>query len=93
MASGICNIFAVAGMSIASFLFPRLLTWVGFGPTFWFYAGVTLVGTVYIFAVMPESKGRSLTDMEEHFDNSNNSKKRHHGDNTVQEKQEGTVDV
>lgn len=35
--------------------------------TFFFYAGVALIGTIILYFVLPETEGRSLTEIEEHF--------------------------
>lgn len=35
--------------------------------TFFFYAGVAFIGTIILYFVLPETEGRSLTEIEEHF--------------------------
>ncbi len=35
--------------------------------TFFFYAGVAFIGAIILYFVLPETEGRSLTEIEEHF--------------------------
>ena len=35
--------------------------------TFWFYAGVNFLGIVFVFFFVPETKGKSLEDLENEF--------------------------
>jgi SP family arabinose:H+ symporter-like MFS transporter len=46
--------------------FPMLNDSVRIGPakTFWIYAGVSLVSFVFVFMLLPETKGRTLEDIE-----------------------------
>jgi sugar porter (SP) family MFS transporter len=59
---------AVSALWIACFLliytFPLLEGRIGTGKTFWVYAGICAVGFVFVRAFVPETKGKSLEDIE-----------------------------
>ncbi|MBN1506917.1 MAG: sugar porter family MFS transporter [Sedimentisphaerales bacterium] len=59
---------AVSSLWIACFLltytFPLLERGIGTGNTFWIYAVICAVGFVFIRAFVPETKGKSLEDIE-----------------------------
>lgn len=35
--------------------------------TFWFYSSVSLIGCIILYFALPETEGRTLIDIEEHF--------------------------
>lgn len=35
--------------------------------TFWFYSSISLLGCLILYFVLPETEGRTLMDIEEHF--------------------------
>jgi MFS transporter, SP family, xylose:H+ symportor len=47
-----------------TFAFPLLQQSVGIAATFWIYAGVCFAGFAFVRAKVPETKGRSLEDIE-----------------------------
>ena len=49
---------------ILTYTFPILKSKLGPDVTFWLYAGVCLVGLVFLFFRLPETKGRSLEELE-----------------------------
>lgn len=51
---------AVAGV------FPSLIATLGFG-TFWVFAGVGVLSLIFIVVAVPETRGRTLEQLEEHF--------------------------
>jgi sugar porter (SP) family MFS transporter len=59
---------AVAALWAACFIltctFPLLNTTLGAAGTFWLYAGVCVAGFIFIFAKLPETKGRTLEQLE-----------------------------
>ncbi len=59
---------AVSALWIASFIltftFPLLQRAVGSAGTFWTYAGICFAGFVFILATVPETKGKSLEQIE-----------------------------
>ncbi|XP_013108729.1 facilitated trehalose transporter Tret1-2 homolog isoform X2 [Stomoxys calcitrans] len=36
----------------------------GAGPTFWLFAGITIVGAIFVFFFVPETKGKSLNEIQ-----------------------------
>lgn len=45
--------------------FVNLKTALGTGQTFWLYAGITIVGAIFVFLLVPETKGKSLNEIQE----------------------------
>jgi sugar porter (SP) family MFS transporter len=65
---------SVSALWIASFLlaftFPMLNRELGSSGTFWTYAGVCLMGLLFIYRRIPETKGKALEEIEMEFSNS-----------------------
>jgi Sugar (and other) transporter len=59
---------AVASLWIACFIltytFPLMNRQLGAAGTFWIYAGICLAGFAFVFAALPETKGKSLEEIE-----------------------------
>jgi SP family xylose:H+ symportor-like MFS transporter len=59
---------AVSALWIASFIltftFPLLQRAVGSAGTFWTYAGICFAGFLFVWAAVPETKGKSLEQIE-----------------------------
>ena len=59
---------SVTALWIACFIltvtFPPLYKTLGLAFTFWMYGGICLLGFVYLFFLLPETKGRSLEELE-----------------------------
>lgn len=53
--------------SFVVFTFPILLAGIGIGYTFGMYAAVCLIGLIYAYYFMPETKGVSLEDIEQYL--------------------------
>ena len=47
--------------------FPMLSTKYGDGATFWFYAGFCLMAVIFTLITIPETKGKSLEEIEDYF--------------------------
>lgn len=37
---------------------------IGIGETFWIFAGLSVIGTIFTFMFVPETKGRSMNDIQ-----------------------------
>ncbi|TKG93365.1 MFS transporter [Puteibacter caeruleilacunae] len=59
---------ATVSLWLASFLltytFPFLNKWLNASGTFWLYGGICMAGLLFIFRNLPETKGRSLEEIE-----------------------------
>jgi MFS family permease len=59
---------AVTALWIASFIltytFPLLNNALGAAVTFWIYAGICVAGFLFIKAGLPETKGKTLEEIE-----------------------------
>lgn len=60
--------------AIISFTFLKLVNGIGIAPTFWLYAGVCVVGLVWGYYYIPETKGKSLEQIEEHWRKGGNAR-------------------
>ena len=60
--------------AIISFTFLKLVNGVGIAPTFWMYAGVCVAGLFWGYYFIPETKGKSLEQIEEHWREGGNSR-------------------
>ena len=45
--------------------FVNLRTAMGSGETFWLFSGITLVGVVFVYVFVPETKGKSLNEIQD----------------------------
>ncbi len=53
---------------LVSEFFLTLLDWLGSSATFWLFAFFAIVAFVWIFKKVPETKGRSLEDIQKLWD-------------------------
>jgi MFS transporter, SP family, galactose:H+ symporter len=53
--------------AIIAFTFLKLVNGIGIGSTFWLYSFVCLLGLWWGYYFIPETKGRSLEDIEAHW--------------------------
>jgi SP family sugar porter-like MFS transporter len=64
---------AVSSLWIACFLltfsFPILNKMLGSAGTFWLYAGICVVGFIFVYFKLPETKGKSLEQIEKELMN------------------------
>lgn len=68
---GLATSIAVLAMWIANFIlaltFPSLNTYLGPAKTFWIYAGICIAGSLFIIFCVPETKGKTLEQIEREF--------------------------
>jgi sugar porter (SP) family MFS transporter len=55
--------------AIIAFTFLKLVNTLGVDRTFWCYAAICLLGLVWGFYYIPETKGKSLEEIEQHWRN------------------------
>ena len=53
--------------AIIAFTFLKMVNGIGIASTFWVYAGVCVIGLVWGYYYIPETKGKSLEEIEEHW--------------------------
>jgi len=59
--AAICNF---GGNLLVTILFNNIITWIGADGAFWLYAGMCLVSLVFVFLIVPETKGLTLEQIE-----------------------------
>jgi hypothetical protein len=53
--------------------FPDMLLWLGKDVTFFLFAGCTLLSIVFVYFLLPETKGKTMEEMEKLFNGNKNS--------------------
>lgn len=61
----VCMAYFMSFLVIKSY--PSMLSWMGNGMIFLFYALISLLGTLFVHLVLPETKGKSLQEIENLF--------------------------
>ncbi|MBQ3634465.1 MAG: sugar porter family MFS transporter [Bacteroidales bacterium] len=59
-----CTFALWTGCTTLTFSFPSLNAALGGGGTFWIYAAICICGTAFFWAKLPETKGKSLEEIE-----------------------------
>jgi MFS transporter, SP family, galactose:H+ symporter len=52
---------------VITFTFPMMIAAIGSSATFWIYAGIGVFGLAFCWRMVPETKGRSLEEIEEQW--------------------------
>lgn len=63
-ASSICGSFNWIMAFIITKTFTNILSAIGIGQTFWLFSGFSILGTIFVFFVVPETKGKSLSEIQ-----------------------------
>jgi len=53
-----------AAYFILTFTFPVLAKWIGMGNTFYIYSGICIIGFVFVWRKVKETKGKTLEELE-----------------------------
>lgn len=53
--------------AVIAFTFLKLVNSIGIASTFWFYSFICLAGLIWGYFYIPETKGKSLEDIEKHW--------------------------
>lgn len=49
---------------VITLTFTSLTSTLGLAGTFWLFSGLSILGTVFVFLVIPETKGKSLNEIQ-----------------------------
>lgn len=63
-AVAVCTFFLWGASFVLAYTFPLLNSSMGTHGTFWIYSGITLAGFIFIKFRLPETKGKSLEEIE-----------------------------
>lgn len=63
-AMAVATFFLWVACFLLTYTFPILNEWIGGAGTFWIYGGICLAGFLFIRAQLPETKGKSLEEIE-----------------------------
>ncbi|XP_068081986.1 facilitated trehalose transporter Tret1-2 homolog [Anabrus simplex] len=55
------------GLFFAAKLFPQIMEGIGAHGMFWIFGGSSLLGTLFVYLMLPETKGQSLAQIEDYF--------------------------
>lgn len=64
-AMAVSTFFLWAASFVLTYTFPILNEWLKASGTFWIYGGICLIGFIFIRSQLPETKGKSLEELEE----------------------------
>ena len=53
---------------VLTFTFPMLQSWLGAAGTFWLYGVICLAGFLFVLLLVPETKGKTLEEIEAYFE-------------------------
>lgn len=64
---GICVFVLWMINFLIGFFFPQMVAWIGMSATFFIFVAIQLAAIVWVKRVVPETRGKSLEDLERHF--------------------------
>jgi SP family facilitated glucose transporter-like MFS transporter 8 len=65
VASPITGAFNWSLAFIITLTFNMISEAIGIGQTFWMFAGFSVIGTIFTFLFVPETKGRSMVEIQQ----------------------------
>ena len=74
MAGAACNVTSWLGGFIVMKFFPVMKSSLRAQGTFWFYAGFSCLSFLFAYFFIPETKGKSLEEIEKYFKSENKNK-------------------
>lgn len=66
-AAGVASSFGYVCTFIVNKVFLYMVNGITLAGSFWFYSAVGFLGAVVIYFILPETEGRTLREIEEHF--------------------------
>jgi major inositol transporter-like SP family MFS transporter len=66
-AIGVCIFALWIANAVVALLFPPVVAALGIGATFFIFAGLGVLALVFIKTQVPETRGRSLEELEDQF--------------------------
>ena len=73
-AMGICTFALWTGCFTLTYSFPALNSSLGSYGTFWIYSAICLVGFIFFYLKLPETKGKKLEELEKELTGENENK-------------------
>ncbi|MGN0214894.1 MAG: sugar porter family MFS transporter [Muribaculaceae bacterium] len=64
LAVSVCTFFLWTACTLLTFTFPPLNSALGSSGTFWIYSAICVIGFVFFLSRLPETKGKSLGEIE-----------------------------
>lgn len=69
LAMSVSTFFLWTACFLLTYTFPLLNEWLKASGTFWIYGGICIAGFIFILKFLPETKGKSLEEIEKQFGN------------------------
>jgi len=69
LAMSVSTFFLWTACFLLTYTFPLLNEWLKASGTFWIYGGICIAGFLFILKFLPETKGKSLEEIEKQFGN------------------------
>lgn len=73
--SSVASAFNLGAMFIVIKTYPDIKDWIGSEGVFWIYSVLCFFSCIFVIFVLPETKGKSLDEIEEYFENKNIKRK------------------
>lgn len=76
MATGLLTCLAYSFNFVIVKMYPAMIRELGNYKLFFFYGMMGLLGTIFIVVFLPETKGKSLQEIEEYFSSNSSARRR-----------------